>query len=111
MVRLMAEKKLTPGELLREAISDGAVQAPGAPNALMGRLIEEMGFSAMYLSGAALSAGVLGMPDIGLFSLTELVQQVSYLTARVSIPLIVDADTGFGETASVERTIFELERA
>src|SRR3954470_15573392 len=111
MVRTMAEESLTPGELLREAIADGAIQAPGAPNALMGKLIEEMGFSAMYLSGAAFSAGVLGLPDIGLFSLTELVQQVSYLTARVGIPVIVDADTGFGETANVERTIVELERA
>ena len=89
----------------------GAIQVPGAPNALMGRLIEEMGFSAMYLSGAAFSAGVLGMPDIGLFTLTELVQQVQYLTARVSIPVIVDADTGFGDTANVERTVVELERA
>ena len=85
---------MTPGALLREAVADGAIQAPGAPNALMGRMIEETGFSAMYLSGAALSAGVLGLPDIGLFSLTELVQQVAYLTARVSIPVIVDADTG-----------------
>jgi len=111
MVRTMAEESLTPGELLREAVSDGAIQAPGAPNALLGRLIEEMGCSAMYLSGAAFSAGVLGLPDIGLFSLTELVQQVAYLTARVSIPVIVDADTGFGDTANVERTIVELERA
>jgi methylisocitrate lyase len=70
-----------------------------------------MGFSAMYLSGAALSAGVVGMPDIGLFTLTELVQQVQYLTAQVSTPVIVDADTGFGDTANVERTIVELERA
>jgi methylisocitrate lyase len=107
----MSDSELTPGELLREAISDGAIQAPGAPNALIGRLIEDMGFSAMYLSGAALSAGVLALPDIGLFSLTELVQQVSYLTARVTIPVIVDADTGFGDTANVERTIVELERA
>jgi methylisocitrate lyase len=107
----MTEPSLTPGHLLREAIADGAIQAPGAPNALVGRLIEEMGFSAMYLSGAALSAGVLALPDIGLFSLTELVQQVSHLTARVTIPVIVDADTGFGDTANVERTIVELERA
>jgi methylisocitrate lyase len=107
----MAESSLTPGQLLREAIRDGAIQAPGAPNALVGRLIEEMGFSAMYLSGAAFSAGVLALPDIGLFSLTELVQQVSQLTARATIPVIVDADTGFGDTANVERTIIELERA
>jgi methylisocitrate lyase len=70
-----------------------------------------MGFSAMYLSGAALSAGVVGMPDIGLFTLTELVQQVQYLTSQVVTPVIVDADTGFGDTANVERTVIELERA
>jgi len=107
----MAEPNLTPGGILRETIKDGAIQAPGAPNAIMGRLIEEMGFPAMYLSGAAFSAGVLGLSDIGLFTLTELTQQLSYLTARVSIPVIVDADTGFGDTANVERTIVELERA
>lgn len=102
---------MTPGQMLRQTISSSAIQAPGAPNALVGRLIEESGFSAMYLSGAALSAGVLAFPDIGLFTLTELVQQVQYLTARVTIPLIVDADTGFGDTANVDRTVVELERA
>jgi len=101
----------TPGQLLRESVADGAIQVPGAPNALMGRLVEDMGYSAMYLSGAALSAGVVGMPDIGLFTLTELVQQVQYLTAQVVTPVIVDADTGFGDTANVERTVVELERA
>jgi len=102
---------MTPGQMLRETVAAGAIQVPGAPNALIGRLIEEMGFSAMYLSGAALSAGVLALPDIGLFTLTELVQQVQYLTARVTIPVVVDADTGFGDTANVERTVAELERA
>jgi len=99
------------GQMLRETVASGAIQVPGAPNALVGRLIEEMGFPAMYLSGAALSAGVLALPDIGLFTLTELVQQVQYLTARVTIPVVVDADTGFGDTANVERTVAELERA
>src|SRR3954447_26557447 len=107
----MSEPIPTPGQLLRDAVADGAIQVPGAPNALMGRLIEEMGFSAMYLSGAAFSAGVVGMPDIGLFTLTELVQQTQYLTAQVITPVIVDADTGFGDTANVERTVVELERA
>lgn len=79
--------------------------------ALMGKLIEDMGFSAMYVSGAAFSAGIVGMPDIGLFTLTELVQQVRYLTAQIITPVIVDADTGFGDTANVERTIHELENA
>jgi methylisocitrate lyase len=107
----MAEPTMTPGQMLREGVASTAIQVPGAPNALAGRLIEEMGFSAMYLSGAAFSAGVLALPDIGLFTLTELVQQVQNLTSRVTIPVIVDADTGFGDTANVERTVAELERA
>jgi methylisocitrate lyase len=107
----MDEPAITPGRMLRDTVAATAIQVPGAPNALIGRLIEETGFSAMYLSGAALSAGVLALPDIGLFTLTELVQQVQYLTARVTIPVIVDADTGFGDTANVERTVAELERA
>ena len=65
----------------------------------------------MYLSGAAFSAGVLGLPDVGLFTLTELAQQTTYLTRAVRLPLIVDADTGFGEALNVERTVVELEAA
>jgi methylisocitrate lyase len=107
----MSEPMPSPGQILREAVAADAIQVPGAPNALMGRLIEDMGFSAMYLSGAALSAGVVGMPDIGLFTLTELVQQTRYLTAQIHTPVIVDADTGFGETANVQRTVIELEQA
>jgi methylisocitrate lyase len=107
----MLESSLTPGEMLRATIETASIQVPGAPNALAGRLIEEMGFAAMYLSGAAFSTGVLALPDVGLFTLTELVEQVNHLTARASIPIIVDADTGFGDTVNVERTIVELERA
>lgn len=107
----MADSSLSPGGMLRESIARGALQVPGAPNALAGRMIEEAGFEAMYLSGAALSAGVLALPDVGLFTLSELVEQVAYLTSRVSIPVIVDADTGFGGTMNVERTVAELERA
>src|SRR5262245_3479339 len=107
----MPESTLSPGEMLRATIEATAIQVPGAPNALAGRLIEELGFAAMYLSGAAFSTSVLAIPDVGLFTLTELVQQVNYLTARAGIPLIVDADTGFGDTVNVERTIIELERA
>src|SRR5436190_24070274 len=102
---------MSPGKQLRELVAEATIQVPGVPSALFARLIERCGYDAMYLSGAAFSAGVLGMPDIGLFTLTELVQQLSYLTASVSVPVIVDADTGFGDTANVERTIVELERA
>jgi methylisocitrate lyase len=102
---------VTPGKALREAVADSTIQIPGAPSALMARLIERMGFDAIYLSGAAFSANVLGLPDVGLFTLTELVQETTYLTRSVSLPLIVDADTGFGEAVNVERTIVELESA
>lgn len=102
---------LSPGRLLRDAVRTSCIQIPGAPNALVARLIERMGFDATYLSGAGLSAGVLGVPDVGLFTLSELAQHTAYLTQNVAIPVIVDADTGFGEPIHVERTVSELERA
>ena len=101
----------SPGKLLRDAVADVTIQVPGAFNALVGRMIEQAGFDAMYLSGAALSAGTLALPDVGLFTLSELVEQTRQLTRGVSIPVIVDADTGFGATANVERTVEELESA
>jgi methylisocitrate lyase len=101
----------SPGQLLRDAVADATIQVPGAFNALVGRLIEQAGYDAVYLSGAALSAGTLAMPDIGLFTLSELVAHTTYLTRSVAIPVIVDADTGFGETMNVQRTVHELEAA
>ncbi|MCP4190861.1 MAG: methylisocitrate lyase [Planctomycetaceae bacterium] len=102
---------LTPGQQLRQAIQADSIQVPGTPNALSARMIEQHGFEAAYLSGAAFSASVLALPDIGLFTLTELVNQTIQITRRVNIPLIVDADTGFGDTINVERTVIELESA
>jgi methylisocitrate lyase len=102
---------LSPGQHLRQLIADSTIQVPGAPTALFARLIERCGYEAMYLSGAAFSAGILGLPDIGLFTVTELVQQTTWLTRACALPLIVDADTGFGEALQVERTITELEAA
>jgi len=101
----------SPGKVLREAVEESTIQVPGAFNALVGSMIEREGYDAIYLSGAAFSASVLGLPDIGLFTLTELVQQATYLTRRVSIPVVVDADTGFGEAVNVERAVIELEAA
>lgn len=102
---------MTPGQALREAAQDTTVRVLGAPNALAARLIERSGFEALYLSGAVLSAGVLALPDVGLFTLSELAQQTAYITRSVNIPLIVDADTGFGGVLNVERTVVELEAA
>lgn len=101
----------SPGKRLRLAAAGGTLAIPGAFNAAVGRLIETTGFPAAYLSGAAFSAGVLALPDIGLFTLPELVTQVTYFTRTVHIPLVVDADTGFGEAVNVERTVIELEAA
>jgi len=101
----------SPGQLLRDAVADATIQVPGAFNALVGRLIEQAGYDAVYLSGAALSAGTLAVPDVGLFTLSELVAHTRYLTGSVKIPVIVDADTGFGEPINVERTVRELEAA
>lgn len=102
---------LSPGKALRQSIGTDCLQVPGAHNALTARLIERHGYEAMYLSGAAFSAGQFALPDVGLFTLTELVEQTRRLTAAAGIPLIVDADTGFGEPVNVERTVFELESA
>ncbi|HZN33642.1 MAG TPA: methylisocitrate lyase [Pirellulaceae bacterium] len=102
---------MSPGQKLRELVAESAIQVPGAPNALLARLIERLGYEAMYLSGAAFSNGVLGLPDVGLFTLTELALETGYLTRASSLPLIVDADTGFGDVLNVERTVIELRAA
>jgi len=102
---------MTPGQALREAVEQGTIRVIGAPNALAGRLIEQAGFEAAYLSGAVLSAGVLALPDVGLFTLTELAQHAAWLSRSVNLPVIVDADTGFGDTVNVQRTVVELEGA
>ena len=101
----------SPGKALREAVEATTISIPGAPFALVARLIERFEFDAVYLSGAAVSAGVLALPDIGLVTLTELVQQATNLTRSVDIPVIVDADTGFGDVVNVQRTVVELEGA
>ncbi len=104
-------RTMTPGQELRQLVADATIQVPGAPSALIARVIERCGYDAMYLSGAAFSAGVLGLPDVGLFTLSELAQQTAWLTRSCGLPLIVDADTGFGEALNVERTVIELEAA
>jgi methylisocitrate lyase len=102
---------MSAGARLRAAAAVSTLAIPGAFNALCAKLIERAGFQAAYLSGAAFSAGALALPDVGLFTLTELVQQTAWITRSVQIPLIVDADTGFGEAVNVERTVVELEAA
>ncbi len=99
------------GEALRQAAQHEMLGIVGAPFALAARLVEDSGFDAVYLSGAAFSAGTLGVPDIGLFTRDQLVEQTRILARAVTIPVVVDADTGFGEPAEVEQTVRLLEEA
>jgi methylisocitrate lyase len=101
----------SPGKRLRNTIGAGPQMVPGAFNALAARMIERAGFQATYLSGAALSAGALALPDIGLITLNEVAENTRFITAAASLPVIVDADTGFGESVNVERTVRVLEAA
>ncbi|GIW92680.1 MAG: methylisocitrate lyase [Pirellulaceae bacterium] len=96
---------------LRQMVQERTLAVPGVPNALAARLAQRMGYPAVYVSGAALSAGVLAMPDVGLITLTELAQQTAYISRAVSVPVLVDADTGFGGPLQVERAVVELESA
>src|SRR5438045_6200310 len=104
-------KPIRKSALLRRALEQGCVMMPGAFNAATARLVERVGFPAVYVSGAGLANAAAGVPDIGLLSLTEVVQLAGYVANAVKIPALVDADTGFGGVESVARTIFELEGA
>ncbi|MEO2090451.1 MAG: methylisocitrate lyase [Gemmataceae bacterium] len=86
------------------------MQLPGVFSPLVAKMAERLGFRACYLSGGALSAGS-GMPDIGLITLTEFVAETQRITAATSLPLVSDADTGFGEALNVERTVRLFEAA
>ena len=100
----------SPGRRLREAWTAGPLAIPGCFNPLVAKLAEQIGFRAVYLSGGALSAGN-GVPDIGLLTLTEFVQAAQLTSQATSLPLLCDADTGFGEALNVERTVRMFEAA
>ena len=102
---------MTPGARLRAAWQAAPIMIPGAFNALTARLVERLGFPAVYLSGGALSAGWAGLPDIGLLTLTEFAEQAAVLARATALPVLCDADTGFGEAVNVERTVRLYEEA
>jgi len=100
-----------PGEKLRRLLSTrDIIVAPGVFAPVFALLVEKAGFEAAYLSGAALT-GLYAMPDLGVITLTELVEATRRITKVSRLPLIVDADTGFGEAINVSRTVVELEEA
>ena len=88
-----------------------AMTLPGAANAMFARVIEDQGFEACYVTGAGIANMHLGAPDIGLTTLTEIANTVAAISDAVTLPLMVDADTGFGNALNMRRTVKVLERA
>ena len=108
----MPEVTATPGGRLAARLATGELLVlPGAANALTARVIEDCGFDAAYVTGAGVANTFLGAPDIALLTVTELVAHVAAMASAVDIPLVVDADTGFGGPLNVARTVRALERA
>ena len=99
-----------PGARLRALVEENVVMIPGAFNALVGMAVREAGFDACYISGGA-TANVAGTPDIGLLTLTEVVRTIREIVDASGIPVIADADTGYGEIECAVRTVVEYERA
>ena len=105
-------KTLRPGTVLRNKVNERrGLMVAGAANALSARLIEQLGFEAVYLTGAGITNTFYGMPDLGFVSLADLVQHTSATRDAVELPIIVDADTGFGSALNVRHTVRSLERA
>jgi methylisocitrate lyase len=106
----MKSSSRSPGLRLREAWQAAPIAIPGVFNGLVGKMAARIGFKAVYLSGGALSA-CAGVPDVGLLSLTEFADEARRITSATDLPLLADADTGFGEALNVERTVQVMESA
>lgn len=99
-------------KMLREALNNKEILvAPGAHDALTARVIEKAGFKAVYMTGYGQAASALGRPDIGLLSMTEMLDRARKMVSAVDVPVIADADTGFGNAITVMRTVEEYEAA
>jgi 2-methylisocitrate lyase-like PEP mutase family enzyme len=99
-------------EALRKLLAEKrGVLLPGAANALSARIIADLGFEAIYLTGAGLTNMHLGLPDLAFMDLSQLVEHTMAIRGAVALPLIVDADTGFGNALNVGHTVSMLERA
>ena len=101
----------TPARLRALLSADAPVVAPGAFNALFARLIEDAGFDAVYLSGAGVANALLGQPDLGLVTMSEMVMVAERICEVVDVPVIADGDTGYGGVHNVARTVAAYERA
>jgi 2-methylisocitrate lyase-like PEP mutase family enzyme len=97
---------------LRELLAgERIVVAPGAYDALSARLIEQAGFDVVYMTGSGAANSLLGQPDLGLTTMTEMASQAARICAATTLPVVADADTGYGGPLNVRRTVQEYERA
>ena len=103
---------MTPAQQLQQLLKTGnIVMAPGAPDAITARLIQKAGFPAIYMTGFGATASRLGTPDIGLLSQTEMTTHARDMARVVDIPIIADADTGYGGPSNLHRTVREYIQA
>lgn len=90
---------------------DGIIVAPGAYDGLSAKILEKVGFEAIYVTGYGLSASTLAEPDLGLLTMSEVETATKSIASAVSVPIIVDADTGYGNPLNVQRTVKQIEQA
>ena len=108
---IVPEDRMTQAASFRSLLRrDGMVVAPGAYDCITAKLIEQAGFAAVYMTGAG-TAAMLGYPDFGLVTMSEMVANAGRIAAAVALPVIADADTGYGNELNVLRTVREFERA
>ncbi|QGA68625.1 isocitrate lyase/PEP mutase family protein [Sulfolobus sp. E11-6] len=110
MNRLIRQKINGPRRLRELTNSKDLILAPGAYDALSARLIELTGFDVVYMTGFGTAASMLGYPDVGLITMHEMVDNAKRIVDAVNIPVIADADTGYGNPINVIRTVQEYER-
>ncbi len=100
-----------PASLRALLKTEKTIALPGAFNAISAQIIQDVGFKAVYVSGAGIANGVGGYPDIGMMTAAEMAEQAGYIARSVAVPAIADADNGYGEAINVYRTVQEYERA
>lgn len=107
-----AKESMKMTTLLRQMLAGkNIVVAPGAHDALTAKIIEQVGFGAVYMTGYGQAASHLGKPDVGLLTMTEMLSRAANIVEAVNVPVIADADTGFGNAVNVMRTVREYEKA
>lgn len=106
---MIPERRSSPGRRLREGMEkERPLQVAGAINAYAALMAERVGFRALYLSGAGVANYSHGMPDLGLTTLSDVIEEVRRITGVTQLPLLVDADTGWGATFMIERSVREM---